>query len=133
MIKKSMVSLLLTGILTTTAIWSCPIAAIASDSVSWPELTVQTEQISETEADTEAFSVDVPNQLPSDWHALSEEELNQLFGDLPRYLDLGSFTLNRLNNIPIPQITSDGMVIRDRFGRAWRIRMNWQELQKRIT
>ena len=48
MIKKSMVSLLLTGILTTTAIWSCPIAAIASDSVSWPELTVQTEQISET-------------------------------------------------------------------------------------
>ena len=133
MIKKSMVSLLLTGILTTTAIWSCPIAAIASDSVSWPELTVQTEQISETEADTEAFSVDVPNQLPSDWHALSEEELNQLFGDLPRYLDLGSFTLNRLNNIPIPQITSDGMVIRDRCGRAWRIRMNWQELQKRIT
>ena len=133
MIKKSMVSLLLTGILTTTAIWSCPVAAIASDSVSWPELTVQTEQISETEADTEAFSVDVPNQLPSDWHALSEEELNQLFGDLPRYLDLGSFTLNRLNNIPIPQITSDGMVIRDRCGRAWRIRMNWQELQKRIT
>ena len=69
MIKKSMVSLLLTGILTTTAILSCPVAAIASDSVSWPELTVQTEQIAETEADSEALSVDVPNQLPSDWHA----------------------------------------------------------------
>ena len=133
MIKKSMVSLLLTGILTTTAIWSCPVAAIASDSVSWPELTIQTEQISETEAGSEALSVDVPNQLPSDWHALSEEELDRLFGDLPRYLDLGSFTLNQLNNIPIPQITSDGMVIRDRCGRAWRIRMTWEELQKRIT
>ena len=98
MMKKSMVFLLLSGILTTTAIGSCPVAAIASDSVSWPKLTAQTEQISETESDTEALSVDVPNQLPSDWHALSEEELNQLFGDLPRYLDLGSFPLNRYGN-----------------------------------
>ena len=138
MIKKHIVSALCGSILSITASLGCHVFS-ADTAISWPDFPVQTEELSEASSDSDSDSsasdnlVDVPDTLPSDWHALSDQELDQLFGDMPRYLDLGSFTLNKLNHIPIPQITSDGMILRNRSGRAWRIRMNWNALQTRIT
>ena len=88
----------------------------AIERITWPEFPVSSEVESERASSSETET----DALNSDWHRLSDSELDQLFGDLPRYLDLGSFTLNQLNNIPIPQITTEGMIIRDRFGHAYR-------------
>lgn len=100
-----------------------------SESLDWPEFPTTME----TESDS-TFSVnDSVDMYSLDITPLNDEALDRLFGDLPRYLDLGSFTLNKLNNVPIPQITSEGMILRDRLGRAYRVRMTWDALQNEIT
>lgn len=129
MVKKRMIPLFLSGLFTILSCLVCGARTDASEKIDWPEFPVS----SGTESETESSAETEPAALDSDWHRLSDSELDQLFGDLPRYLDLGSFTLNRLNNVPIPQITQDGMIIRDRFGHAYRIRMTWNALEDRIT
>lgn len=120
---------LLSAILMTAA---NPVSAYQisdSESLDWPEFPTTME----TESDS-TFSVnDSVDMYSLDITPLNDEALDRLFGDLPRYLDLGSFTLNKLNNVPIPQITSDGMILRDRLGRAYRVRMTWDALQNEIT
>ena len=120
---------LLSAILMTAA---NPVSAYQisdSESLDWPEFPTAVE----TESDS-TFSVnDSVDMYSLDITPLNDEALDRLFGDLPRYLDLGSFTLNKLNNVPIPQITSEGMILRDRLGRAYRVRMTWDALQNEIT
>lgn len=120
---------LLSAILMTAA---NPVSAYQisdSESLDWPEFPTTME----TESDS-TFSVnDSVDMYSLDITPLNDEALDRLFGDLPRYLDLGSFTLNKLNNVPIPQITSEGMILRDRLGRAYRVRMTWDALQNEIT
>ena len=120
---------LLSAILMTAA---NPVSAYQisdSESLDWPEFPTTME----TESDS-TFSVnDSVDMYSLDITPLNDEALDHLFGDLPRYLDLGSFTLNKLNNVPIPQITSEGMILRDRLGRAYRVRMTWDALQNEIT
>lgn len=100
-----------------------------SESLDWPEFPTTVE----TESDSTFSGNDSVNMYSLDITPLNDEDLDRLFGDLPRYLDLGSFTLNKLNNVPIPQITSEGMILRDRLGRTYRVRMTWDALQNEIT
>ena len=100
-----------------------------SESLDWPEFPTAVE----TESDSTFSGNDSVDMHSLDITPLNDEDLDRLFGDLPRYLDLGSFTLNKLNNVPIPQITSEGMILRDRLGRAYRVRMTWDALQNEIT
>ena len=100
-----------------------------SESLDWPEFPTAVE----TESDSTLSDNDSVDMYSLDITPLNDEDLDRLFGDLPRYLDLGSFTLNKLNNVPIPQITSEGMILRDRLGRAYRVRMTWDALQNEIT
>lgn len=100
-----------------------------SESLDWPEFPTTVE----TESDSTFSGNDSVDMYSLDITPLDDEDLDRLFGDLPRYLNLGSFTLNKLNNVPIPQITSEGMILRDRLGRAYRVRMTWDALQKEIT
>ena len=100
-----------------------------SESLDWPEFPTTVE----TESDSTFSGNDSTDMYSLDITPLNDEDLDRLFGDLPRYLDLGSFTLNKLNNVPIPQITSEGMILRDRLGRAYRVRMTWDTLQNEIT
>ena len=58
----------------------------------------------------------------------SEEELDDVFGELPRYFDLGSFTLNQLNNIPIATLTDSGMIVSGK-DTAYLIRYPWNILE----
>lgn len=129
MMKKRIVPLFVGGLFTIISCLGCGTGVDASEILTWPEFPVSSEAESETEFSSETET----ESLNSDWHRLSESELDQIFGDLPRYLDLGSFTLNQLNNVPIPQLTPDGMIIRDRFGHAYRIRMTWNSLEDKIT
>ena len=120
---------LLSAILITAA---NPVSAYhisGSESLDWPEFPTAVE----TESDSTFSGNDSVDMYSLDITPLNDEDLDRLFGDLPRYLDLGSFTLNKLNNVPIPQITSDGMILRDRLGRAYRVRMTWDALQNEIT
>ena len=120
---------LLSAILITAA---NPVSAYhisGSESLDWPEFPTAVE----TESDSTLSGNDSVDIYSLDTTPLNDEDLDRLFGDLPRYLDLGSFTLNKLNNVPIPQITSDGMILRDRLGRAYRVRMTWDALQNEIT
>lgn len=133
MMKKHMIPLFLGGLLTLTAISSQSTAASSEDFSSWPELSVTTETDAAVSDFTESSAADTADLSSLDLTPLSEEDLDALFGDLPRYLDLGSFTLNELNNVPVPQVTSDGMILRDRLGHAWRVRITWSALQEKIT
>lgn len=120
---------LLSAILMTAA---NPVSAYQisdSESLDWPEFPTAVE----TESDSTFSGNDSVDMYSLDITPLNDEDLDRLFGDLPRYLDLGSFTLNKLNNVPIPQITSEGMILRDRLGRAYRVRMTWDALQNEIT
>ena len=120
---------LLSAILMTAA---NPVSAYQisdSESLDWPEFPTAVE----TESDSTLSDNDSVDMYSLDITPLNDEDLDRLFGDLPRYLDLGSFTLNKLNNVPIPQITSEGMILRDRLGRAYRVRMTWDALQNEIT
>ena len=120
---------LLSAILITAA---NPVSAYQisdSESLDWPEFPTAVE----TESDSTLSGNDSVDMYSLDITPLNDEDLDRLFGDLPRYLDLGSFTLNKLNNVPIPQITSEGMILRDRLGRAYRVRMTWDALQNEIT
>ena len=120
---------LLSAILITAA---NPVSAYQisdSESLDWPEFPTAVE----TESDSTFSGNDSVDMYSLDITPLNDEDLDRLFGDLPRYLDLGSFTLNKLNNVPIPQITSEGMILRDRLGRAYRVRMTWDALQNEIT
>ena len=120
---------LLSAILMTAA---NPVSAYQisdSESLDWPEFPTAVE----TESDSTFSGNDSVDMYSLDITPLNDEALDRLFGDLPRYLDLGSFTLNKLNNVPIPQITSEGMILRDRLGRAYRVRMTWDALQNEIT
>ena len=120
---------LLSAILMTAA---NPVSAYQisdSESLDWPEFPTAVE----TESDSTFSGNDSTDMYSLDITPLNDEDLDRLFGDLPRYLDLGSFTLNKLNNVPIPQITSEGMILRDRLGRAYRVRMTWDTLQNEIT
>lgn len=120
---------LLSAILMTAA---NPVSAYQisdSESLDWPEFPTAVE----TESDSTFSGNDSVDMYSLDITPLNDEDLDRLFGDLPRYLDLGSFTLNKLNNVPIPQITSEGMILRDRLGRAYRVRMTWDTLQNEIT
>lgn len=125
--RKCLISFLLSGILTVSACSGYTSPVWAGDFSSWPDFP----EVSETDSsDSTSNNTDV---LSLDATPLSDEDLDALFGDLPRYLDLGSFTLNRLNNIPIPQITSEGMIIQDRLGHSYQIRMTWDALQEKIS
>ena len=120
---------LLSAILMTAA---NPVSAYQisdSESLDWPEFPTAVE----TESDSTFSGNDSVDMYSLDITPLNDEDLDRLFGDLPRYLDLGSFTLNKLNNVPLPQITSEGMILRDRLGRAYRVRMTWDTLQNEIT
>lgn len=125
--RKCLISFLLSGILTVTACSGYASSVWADDFSSWPDFP----EVSE--ADSSDSASDNSDVLSLDTTPLSDEDLDALFGDLPRYLDLGSFTLNRLNNVPIPQITSDGMIIQDRLGHSYQIRMTWDALQEKIS
>ena len=129
MMKKRSLPLFFGGLFTIISCLGCSTGVNAIERITWPEFPVSSEVESERASSSETET----DALNSDWHRLSDSELDQLFGDLPRYLDLGSFTLNQLNNIPIPQITPDGMIIRDRFGHAYRIRITWNALEDKIT
>ena len=130
--KRFVIPLFLSGLLTLTTCINYHTGVSASDFGSWPALTSDTEVQTETELTELSDDSDLLS-LPSDLTPPSEADLDQLFGDLPRYLDLGSFTLNTLNNLPVPQVTSDGMIIRDRTGHAYRIRKTWDQLEQQIT
>lgn len=65
----------------------------------------------------------------TDNHFLSEDDVNQLFGELPRYLDLGSFTINRLNNLPLPEFQEDYMIITMNDGTVLKTRPSFDVLQ----
>lgn len=125
--RKCLISFLLSGLLTVTACSGYASSVWADDFSSWPDFP----EVSE--ADSSDSASDNSDVLSLDTTPLSDEDLDALFGDLPRYLDLGSFTLNRLNNVPIPQITSDGMIIQDRLGHSYQIRMTWDALQEKIS
>ncbi|MGN0355663.1 MAG: serine hydrolase [Muricoprocola sp.] len=62
----------------------------------------------------------------------SEEELDDFFGTLPRYFDLGSFTLNQLNNFPIPTFTDSGMIVSGK-DTAYLMRYPWKALEASLT
>ena len=127
--KTHTIPLLLSAILMTA---TNPVSAYQisdSESLDWPEFPTAVE----TESDSTLSGNDSVDMYSLDTTPLNDEDLDRLFGDLPRYLDLGSFTLNKLNNVPIPQITSEGMILRDRLGRAYRVRMTWDALQNEIT
>lgn len=62
----------------------------------------------------------------------SEEELDDVFGELPRYFDLGSFTLNQLNNIPIASLTDSGMIVSGK-DTAYLIRYPWNILESSLA
>ena len=127
--RTQTIPFLLSAILMTAA---NPVSAYQisdSESLDWPEFPTAVE----TESDSTLSDNDSVDMYSLDITPLNDEDLDRLFGDLPRYLDLGSFTLNKLNNVPIPQITSEGMILRDRLGRAYRVRMTWDALQNEIT
>lgn len=127
--------LLCSGFFTISAAFPAAGAGLSD----WPQLQInnqlpeaasetETEMETETESESESASLTVTGS------ALSEEELDALFGDLPRYLDLGSFTLNRLNHIPIPQISSDGrLILEDADGKLWQVRCSWETLEEKIS
>ncbi|MDO4482825.1 MAG: hypothetical protein Q4C14_08955, partial [Bacillota bacterium] len=116
--KKHILPLLWGGLLHFTICLGCGAPVLATSHVSWPQFP----SITETES-----------ILSSSWTPLSEEDLDLLFADLPRYLDLGSFTLNRLNHVPIPQITPDGMILRSGSGKTYRVRIAWEALEQKLT
>lgn len=65
-------------------------------------------------------------------HPYTIEELDEIFGDFPCYLESGSFFLNRLNNLPSGKITTeDGRVFIN--GKPYPFRVPWTELEKEIT
>ena len=88
MMKKRIVPLFVGGLFTIISCLGCGTGVNASEILTWPEFPVSSEAESETEFSSETET----ESLNSDWHRLSESELDQIFGDLPRYLDLGSFT-----------------------------------------
>ena len=64
---------------------------------------------------------------------LSEEDyLDAVFGSMPRYLDLGSFLLNRLHHIPAPAVCEEGTIVFGSSGIACRRRISMEALQRRI-
>lgn len=140
---RHLISLFSSGLIAAGMILGLPALAAASESEngSWPTLeTTGIMDILEKQVPDEKHteSADTSTDIlpvPGSQNAASDPsaDLQQLFGNLPRYLDLGSFTLNRLNGIPVPSLTPDGMLLDSNTGICYQIRPSWKGLQDRIS
>lgn len=74
-----------------------------------------------------------PSSSTSEFHSLpyTPEEIDDIFGTLPRYFDLGSFTLNELNHIPIGHLTDKGMILSGK-NTSYRLHVSWDSLKSDI-
>lgn len=68
----------------------------------------------------------------SDSHYLSAQDVDLLFHDLPRYLDLGSFVINRLHHLPQPVFEDHCMMVAKRDGTILKTRAPFSYLETQI-
>lgn len=67
-----------------------------------------------------------------DSHFLTEADVDDIFGELPRYFDLGSFPLNRLNHIPMPSFEDHYMLVENKDGSRIKTRPSFSLLQDQL-
>lgn len=65
-------------------------------------------------------------------HFLSENDVDYLFGDLPRYIELGSIPINRMNHIPLPLFRNQCMIVPKKDGTYLKTRAPFSSLQTTI-
>ena len=107
------------------------VSAISNTSEIWPDLSEYNDRYfivdSETENDDSASLL-----VELKGHPYTEDELEALFHELPRYLESGSFVLNELNHNPSGHITiEDNLVYIN--GKPFPSRMPWSYLQESIA
>lgn len=102
----------------------------------WPDILEYSEDYYTKEGTDESSNTDASDSgalhTNVKLHPYTDEELDALFHDLPRYLESGSFTLNRLNHNPDGHITiADGHVYIN--GKPFPCRVPWSYLEETIT
>ena len=104
-----------------------------SDTKMWPDIHEYSDTHFLIREEPETETEELPS-LHADIkdHPYTEEELKALFHELPRYLESGSFVLNRLNHNPSGQISLNGTDVYIN-GKPFPSRMPWDFLQKTIA
>ncbi len=115
------------------ALLSAPVCAdtresdIKSAGTSWPDIREIRSDLKIAEREEER-----PSLLDSlKGHPYTDEELDEIFGDFPCYLESGSFFLNRLNNLPSGRITVEDSRVSIN-GKPYPFRVPWAYLEKEI-
>ena len=113
---------------------SSPACAAFQDSdgqltdTSWPDLLEISSDLKIKEREEERPSLFVSLK----GHPYTDEELDEIFGDFPCYLESGSFFLNRLNHLPSGRIATEGGRVFIN-GKPYSFRIPWTDLEKEIT
>lgn len=108
---------------------------VSSDTDVWPDIYEYSEKYAIMEVETEPETEETTSlylYVTLKDHPYTEEELTSLFGDLPQYLESGSFLLNRLNRNPYYKISIDDMnvYINDKYVP---VRAPWEALTETIS
>lgn len=93
------------------------------DSQSWPDIYEVQLRVQEYE--------DKAAREPLVFQVYTEEDLDSLFGNLPRCLESGSFSMNALHHLPV--FRNDGLPLASPDGNYVIVRPSWGSLREEIA